>query len=138
AHGGRIDVESEPGTGSTFTIVLPGAVQPAAEAVAQATAPSNAGAIVEAPVGVAAEEPAVSAAEGGVPGHILVIEDDDAAVALLKKYLEDVGSEVRVARDGAAGIAAARAERPAAILLDVLLPGMDGWEVLRRVKTDEE
>ena len=138
AHGGRIDVESEPGTGSTFTIVLPGAVQPAAEAVGQATAPSPARAIVEAPVGVAAEEPGVAAAEGGLPGHILVIEDDDAAVALLKKYLEDVGSEVRVARDGEAGIAAARADRPAAILLDVLLPGMDGWEVLRRVKTDED
>jgi len=45
---------------------------------------------------------------------------------------------VEVATEGEAGIAAARASAPAAIILDVLLPGIDGWEVLRRLKADAE
>jgi CheY-like chemotaxis protein len=67
---------------------------------------------------------------------VLVIEDDPGAVRLLRTYLEGEGYEVVVAADGEAGIAAARANAPAAIILDVLLPGIDGWEVLRRLKTD--
>jgi CheY-like chemotaxis protein len=67
---------------------------------------------------------------------VLVIEDDPGAVRLLRTYLETEGYDVVVAADGEAGIAAAREVTPAAIVLDVLLPGIDGWEVLRRLKAD--
>ncbi len=71
------------------------------------------------------------------PGStVLVIEDDPGAVRLLRTYLEGEGYHVEVATDGEAGIAAARANPPGAIILDVLLPGIDGWEVLRRLKVD--
>jgi CheY-like chemotaxis protein len=76
----------------------------------------------------------VATAGAGLP--VLVIEDDPGAVRLLRTYLETEGYDVVVAADGEAGIAAAREVTPAAIVLDVLLPGIDGWEVLRRLKAD--
>jgi CheY-like chemotaxis protein len=74
----------------------------------------------------------------GGTASVLVIEDDPGAVRLLRTYLEAEGYEVVVAPDGEAGLAAARASVPAAIILDVLLPGIDGWEVLRRLKVDAQ
>ena len=76
-------------------------------------------------------------ADGRAAGpRILVIEDDVSAVRLLRTYLETEGYHVEVATHGEEGLAAARAHPPDAIVLDVLLPGMDGWEVLRRLKAD--
>ncbi len=66
---------------------------------------------------------------------ILVIEDNEQNLYLMRFLLETHGFEVLDARDGPAGIAAARAARPAAILLDIQLPLMDGYavaEALRR------
>jgi CheY-like chemotaxis protein len=63
-----------------------------------------------------------------------VIEDDPSVVRLLREYMEPAGYLVRVAPDGETGIAMATERRPAAAILDVLLPGVDGWEALRRFK----
>jgi CheY-like chemotaxis protein len=70
-------------------------------------------------------------------GDVLVIEDDPSAVRLLREYLEAAGYPVRIAANGEAGLASVEEHRPAAIILDVLLPGIDGWEVLRRLKADD-
>jgi CheY-like chemotaxis protein len=69
-------------------------------------------------------------------GGILVVEDDAGAVRMLRTYLESEGYRVGVATDGESGLAAARRDLPDAIILDVILPGMDGWEVLRHLKQD--
>jgi signal transduction histidine kinase/CheY-like chemotaxis protein len=121
AHNGRIELVSARGEGSTFTVVLP--VGDAAAATVGTTAP---GAVQPSPV------------EGLGPagGDILVIEDDPSAVRLLREYLEGAGYRVRVAATGETGLSSATAQRPAAIVLDVLLPGIDGWEVLRRLKAE--
>ena len=116
AHGGQISVGSLPGAGSRFEITLPESRAQEADRVAKPT-----------------QEEATP-----TESTILVIENDPGAVRLLRAYLEGEGYEVEVATDGEAGIAAARSHSPGAIILDVLLPGIDGWEVLRRLKADAD
>jgi CheY-like chemotaxis protein len=67
---------------------------------------------------------------------ILIIEDDPSTVRLLREFLEPAGYAVTAAPTGEAGLAIAKERAPAAIILDVLLPGLDGWEVLRRLKAE--
>ena len=67
---------------------------------------------------------------------ILVIEDDADIRALLRSRLERLGYEVRTAGTGEEGLAAAIADPPRLIMLDILLPGIDGWEVARRLRAD--
>jgi CheY-like chemotaxis protein len=86
-----------------------------------------------------AREPDTAARDAGPAGRdVLIIEDDPSAVRLLRTYLESDGYGVRFFRDGPTGIAAARSQAPAAIILDILLPGTDGWEVLRELKADPQ
>jgi two-component system cell cycle response regulator DivK len=66
---------------------------------------------------------------------ILYVEDNDDNVYMLKMRLELTGEfEVLVAEDGEKGCAMAAAERPGLILMDLELPGLDGWEATRRLK----
>lgn len=66
--------------------------------------------------------------------HVLVVEDDPTLAGMLRLYLEKEGYRVIVAADGAAGLAAAQTARPDLMILDVMLPRMDGWEVCRQVR----
>ena len=70
--------------------------------------------------------------------RILVIEDDpDMAQVLATVLRRDFGAEVRVVDNGHEGVERARADAPDLILLDLMLPGVDGLEVLRRIKRTE-
>lgn len=112
-HGGSAEAHSEgPGRGSTFVVRLP-----AAEAV------------------VRPEGTAVTAVAGAAPGRrILVVDDNVDAVDMLAVMLRLQGHDVRVAYDGPGALAAAAVYRPEVALLDLGLPGLDGWEVARRLK----
>jgi len=65
---------------------------------------------------------------------ILIIEDDHNIADLLRIYLEKEGYRVVIADDGVKGLAAFDAEQPKLVLLDIMLPGMDGWSVCKEIR----
>lgn len=71
-------------------------------------------------------------------GTVLVVDDDPVIVNLLQVNFEIEGYDVLAATGGEAGLAQARMGHPDVIVLDVMMPGMDGLEVARRLRDDEE
>ena len=67
---------------------------------------------------------------------VLVVDDNEDNVHILRSSLLKCGYEVRIARDGPSALASVRQQRPDVILLDVMMPGMDGMEVLDHLKLD--
>jgi CheY-like chemotaxis protein len=112
---GFIEVASEPGKGSCFTVHLPAEVS----APASSQKPSPRGA-------------------GHDKGRVLVIDDDPAIRDLLARTLGKRGFQVETAPDGPAGIERAAAAPPDVVVLDVLMPGMDGWNVIAELKRRPE
>ncbi|MCZ6787879.1 MAG: response regulator [Planctomycetota bacterium] len=106
--GGTITVLSAAGQGSTFTVRLPLATTPPL------------------PVPDATKD------------TVLVIDDDATVAELMTRLLDREGFRVITAADGPTGMDLARKERPVAIILDVVMPSMDGWAVLSRLKADPE
>jgi two-component system alkaline phosphatase synthesis response regulator PhoP len=68
--------------------------------------------------------------------RILVVDDDREVVRLIRAYLEQAGFEVLAAYDGDTAVHVIRRERPDLLLLDLMLPGKDGWEITRLVRND--
>jgi DNA-binding response OmpR family regulator len=69
-------------------------------------------------------------------GHILVVDDDKDVVRLMRGYLEQAGYNVLVAYNGETALNMLRRERPDLLLLDLMLPDRDGWEITRAVHND--
>ena len=114
---GTITVSSVPGRGSTFTFTVPATYVPTVDELAS-------------------PDPDVIG-DGGAEGDIiLVIDDDTDQLALTTRFLHREGFQVRTATNGRSGLDLARELRPRAILLDVMMPGVDGWSVLSQIKAD--
>jgi two-component system, NtrC family, sensor kinase len=116
--GGDITVESALGQGATFTIRLPAAVTDPKAAVAPRV-----------------EALPASALPAGTP-TVLVIDDDATVHDLMQRFLHREGLRMATATSGEEGLRLARELRPAAITLDVMMPGMDGWAILTALKAD--
>jgi DNA-binding response OmpR family regulator len=69
------------------------------------------------------------------PGRILIVDDEEPVLGVLSEYFTTQGYTVATAAGGAEAVEAVRRQRPDLILLDVQMPGMDGLEVLRQVRT---
>ena len=70
--------------------------------------------------------------------RILVVDDDPGIVKLVRTYLEQVGFEVAVAYDGKKAMQIARNDRPDLVILDLMLPEMDGWDVCRALRKESD
>ena len=112
--GGDITVESEAGRGSTFTMHVPAAVAKAGS------------------------EPTLTVTPATGAETVLVIDDDPAVRDLVQRFLAKEGYRVAVASSGEEGLRLAKELRPDAITLDVIMPGLDGWAVLSRLKADAD
>jgi len=70
--------------------------------------------------------------------RILVVDDEERTLRVVKDMLTPHGYEIIVARDGAEAVAAARSRQPDLILLDILMPKMDGYTACNTIKTDKK
>jgi len=69
--------------------------------------------------------------------RILIVDDDKSIVKILRGYLEQSGFEVLMAHDGETAVHTLRRERPDLLLLDLMLPDRDGWDITRLIRADE-
>ena len=135
-HGGSLKAESIVGEGSTFTVTLP------IESVDEQLAPdlrSVATAILEEPLIAPQEDglPETTLSAGPDAPLILIVEDNADVREYLRSHL---GSNYRLveAEDGEAGLAATREHRPDLIISDIMMPRMDGYEMCRLIKKNED
>ncbi len=73
-----------------------------------------------------------------MPTTILVIEDDRQIRRVVEGYLQQAGYRVLIAADGTTGLALAQQEKPALLVLDLMLPDLDGWEITRRLRASSD
>jgi len=117
---GNINVESEFGKGTAFTLRLP---------VENVTHKTESVPVAASTITTAARDPGRNT--------VLVVDDDAASRDLMERHLTGAGYRVVTAANGDEALRLARAEQPQVITLDVMMPGMDGWAVLSALKKDE-
>ena len=115
--GGDVAVESTPGKGSSFTLILPAVCPAATPEVTTSSAPAR---------------------RADALGTVLIIDDEKPAHELLERELAGAGYHILHAAGGREGLELAKQARPDVITLDIIMPDLDGWSVLKALKADPE
>lgn len=114
--GGHVDVSSTPGQGSTFTVTIP-------RTLSRAEMPPERNA-------------RIASAERKNPGRVLIVDDDETARYVMRQAVHQLGGETLEAMNGIEGLALAYRDRPELILVDLRMPGIDGFTLLRHLGED--
>lgn len=128
--GGKIDVVSITGEGSTFTLILP-------LSFTMGTRISESAVEIKTHLKNQVSKSSSSQGMTGPPKTVLLIEDSEPAIIQLKDFLEESGFRIMIARDGVEAIALLAQTIPDAIILDLMMPGIDGFKVLGTLRETE-
>ncbi|HKK15571.1 MAG TPA: PAS domain S-box protein, partial [Gammaproteobacteria bacterium] len=127
--GGEIYVTSKTGTGSVFSVLLPAQSKNPVKRTRN-NRNRHAGQQVQA-------KKEISRRRGDI-GSVLIIDDEPESLKILSQHVKKTGFDVITANSGEMGLKLAKTSRPDAIVLDLMMPGMDGWTVISHLKADPE
>jgi signal transduction histidine kinase/DNA-binding response OmpR family regulator/HAMP domain-containing protein len=126
---GSINVKSKPGSGSTFTLVLP---------VAYSFEIDKNETPLQASVSTSVKQGIITHTAGDFSKTILLIEDSEPAIIQMEYILQENGYNVIVAKDGLQALDLLNSGQPDGIILDLMMPGIDGFEVLRKLRESSQ
>lgn len=132
--GGRISVKSEPGQGSEFTLTIPVTAE---NRLMEEAALPTVNSFTPTPEFLKPAEQITSTNPNAEP-LVVIVEDDKNFAEILKDYARDHGYKTVVVHEGTNAFNIIKENHPDAVILDIMLPGKDGWQILKELKNDGE